>query len=282
MSPDDPRHGTPRQLWRTAPGCMCETCEKARTLNRRSYKNRDRGIMQRVPTAPVVRHINRLIAKGWTQKAIADASGVSPATVSEAIRGVAKKIDVDNAAAILGVGGDRQPGSIPALGVVRRIRALNTLGWMTEEVCEEAGLCSRFAADLFTKRRPNVSRASAEAIDGVYSRWCMRLPEMTPGRRRTRTLAQQRGYPPPLAWDSIDDPGEHPRGMGHRPRHLKDIRTSREYDEAVVVRILGGSYKVPASTAERRAVVARWPGTHNDLAAATGWKVERYREASSA
>lgn len=279
MNPDDPRHGTHRQRWRTVPRCQCATCEQARRQNRLAYKNRDLGRMRRIPTGPVVQHITQLLGKGWTQQAIAEVSGVSPATVSEAVRGVAKNIDVDNAAAILGVQGDRQPDTIPAIGVIRRIRALNALGWMTEEVCAEAGLCARFAADLFTKRRPNVLRASAEAIEAVYARRCMEIPEMTPGRRRTRTLAQQRGYPPPLAWDSIDDPHERPSGQ--RTRHAdRDYDSSELVDEATVNRLVNGE-RIRANRPERFEAMRQWLAagrSEKSLCELQGWKTGRYTQ----
>ena len=47
---------------------------------------------------------------------------------------------------------------------------------------------------------------------------------------------------------------------------------------AILDRILAGD-PVPATTAERRAVVTAWPTTGRplaDLARLTGWKVERY------
>lgn len=159
-----------------------------------------------------------------------------------------------------------QPASVPALGAVRRIRALRRLGWTVVDIARESGVPEKTLRNP-CHRGATVYRTTAEAVATTYERLAMVVPQGG-YHTRERNYAERKGWPPPLAWDDIDDPTEQPKGRGTGPRQL-------DVDEAVVARILAGE-KLPANRAEREAVVARWPGTLAELARRTGWKVERY------
>jgi hypothetical protein len=129
------------------------------------------------------------------------------------------------------------------------------------------------AAWTFAHRPAPVIRATtATKIASLYDAWSMTLPpDATSNDRKAasyaRTVATKHGWLPPLAWDDID----------HDPEPPADD-TSEHVDWVVVERILLGD-RAPATTAERRAVVARWPDTgrpYADLARLTGWNVDRY------
>jgi hypothetical protein len=104
---------------------------------------------------------------------------------------------------------------VPTLGTRRRIEALASLGWTTSEVSRRAGY-ERSHLGLVV-RRGALRQATAERIAVVYDQLSMqRPPEITRAEKidasRARRIAAERGWPPPLAWDDIDDPTETPRG----------------------------------------------------------------------
>lgn len=125
---------------------------------------------------------------------------------------------------------------VPALGYQRRIQALMRLGWTATDIAREAGWGHRnyvYRVVKGQKGRPcrYLLRDTAATLSTVYERLAMRLPDMTPQRARTQALAERNGWPPPLAWDDIDDPDEEPRGLPSEPtcrrsegreEHLRD------------------------------------------------------------
>jgi hypothetical protein len=180
----------------------------------------------------------------------------------------------------------RGPLTVPSLGTLRRIRALCALGYHMSEMEKAIGRKYGYVSQL--KRYPYVYRATAAAIADLYDRWSGTVPESTPLRSRQRKIAEARRWAPPLAWDDIDDPDEIPAGS-YQPRkrlHGPDggylPMSAEDVDEATVVRILSGDWRLGCTPADKAAVVARWAGTLNDLGRLTGWKPERYVEARSA
>lgn len=167
---------------------------------------------------------------------------------------------------------------VPNVGTRRRIQALAALGWSTSEVSRRCGY-HRSHLSLVLKRQGPLRAATVERVRGVYDQLSMQLPpERTKAERidasRSRRIARERGWPPPLAWDNIDDENE-------RPIVTHKYTGSDTIDPTVVVRILAGDRSVApcANRAERCEVVRRWPTTGrpiNDLARLTGWKPERY------
>jgi len=155
---------------------------------------------------------------------------------------------------------------VPAYRLVRRVRALQALGYSMGRVAAEAGLrTSSLYNPLY--RGESVSRASFEAVAAAYERLCM---TPAPGRyaARERRWAARKGWLPPLAWDDIDD-AEAP---GSAPPVAVDL--------VVVDRVLGGEYHLTCTAGERLEVIARWAATGrslNDLARLTGWNVWRLR-----
>jgi len=234
------------------------------------------GRPARVSTKFAVKHLRALIDDGWTIRAIAAVSGVGGATISEALSGTSKKMTVENVVALLGVKGSANPNFIPADGTRRRLQSLVALGWLAQEVCRDAGLSPQFLSDLNTHDRATVSVGVAEAVAGVYAKLSMRIPELTPTRKRSKTMAAKRGWVPPLAWNNIDDPNEKPSGM---PTVRGARRPHDEIDPNVVGRLLEGQ-KVPQTTnAERKEAMRRWlvmGNSERSLCKALGWHEGRY------
>jgi hypothetical protein len=158
------------------------------------------------------------------------------------------------------------PGLVDPLGTRRRIQALMALGWTQSAIASTAGVSSVTVIDRLIRQVKQVRTSTAKQIADAYEQMSMTLGPSAV----TRARAQRHGYPTPLCWDNIDDPDEIPAGH-HTARVLADVHIGDEYDHAVITRILGGDF-----TAERREIVARWPGTLAELERQTGWRTARY------
>jgi hypothetical protein len=141
-----------------------------------------------------------------------------------------------------------RPGRIDSTGTQRRLQALVALGWnwrlLGKHLETDAWVVQQWAerdhAYVFTK--------TAERVADLYERLSMQFPPETTGlergsAKRARGRAQRMGWPPPLAWDAIDDPTEQPRGVrveGKRRDLLAewhDLRDAGESIEQAAVRL---------------------------------------------
>lgn len=126
----------------------------------------------------------------------------------------------------------RQLGSkqhTPAVGAMRRLRALAVLGWSTQEMCRRAGIGYQGFYAVISGRYDTCYVRTWVAIADLYEQlWQTLPPETTKGERisarKTRRLAAQRGWAPALAWDddTIDDPRAHP-AMGEDIDDMIDV-----------------------------------------------------------
>lgn len=104
--------------------------------------------------------------------------------------------------------GRTPPGLVSPLGVVRRLEALMAMGWTSAELSPYFDLTYREGVNhlLQSARHRMVLRATHEQVVQVYEKLCA-----TPGPSgKTRRSSARKGWPPPFAWDDIDDPGEVP------------------------------------------------------------------------
>lgn len=172
-----------------------------------------------------------------------------------------------------------KPRVMPTLGVQRRVRALQRLGWSGRAIATVAGYSSdRHLQHALSK--DSCHRKTWLAVARAYDELSMKFPpERTTSEKwsasRVRNYAERMGWPPPLAWTDIDDPDERPRGI----RGVADEADVEDW----LNRILSGerppARAVPRAT--RFALVAMWPSTGlsmNELERRTGWKPERYRK----
>ncbi len=211
------RHGT--YACYTLDSCRCLPCAFACS----SYLADLRAIHasgERTMVAPdaAADHIASLLGSEWTLGAIARVSGVGVTTLQRigSQTRQPKRIKADVEAAILAVQhkGESQRYMIGAVGAVRRIRALATLGWSFREIGRRSGITQRSIVDLNTGVIRNVRPDTYEAICRVYDElWDQPAPERRDGitGRMIRYAAKQ-GWAPPLAWDDddIDDPAAEP------------------------------------------------------------------------
>lgn len=159
-------------------------------------------------------------------------------------------------------------------GTARRIQALVFLGWTYLDIQRETGLEDAEVRRFAIGERAYVYSSTVAKVDAAYRRLCMTIPPAKTMRERqarskARRLAERNGWVGPLAWDDIDtDLAPNLGGVDNQP------------DPVVVARILAhdASLARTATPAERRAVVAAWPGSLNDLERLTGWRADRYIE----
>jgi len=102
-----------------------------------------------------------------------------------------------------------QSVSRDATGTRRRIQALVALGWNLEEIAQACGRKGReWPREVMGSTY--VFERTAVLIENAYDHMSMTIPTGA-YRGRNRLRAQRNGWPPPLAWDDIDDPNESPR-----------------------------------------------------------------------
>jgi hypothetical protein len=163
---------------------------------------------------------------------------------------------------------------IEATGTQRRIQALQRLGWPYEEIADAAGLHRRTTTCLLG--RQYVTRETARRVDMAYRRLSMQVGPSI----RVAIGAERKGWPPPLAWDCIDDPAERPKGVERdRGRNVNDV------DTVIVERLLLGE-RMTSTRAEKEEAMRRWVADGKPIKAlcvAHGWYEARYvkREAAS-
>lgn len=124
---------------------------------------------------------------------------------------------------------DLVPGAsrVPAWSTRRRVQALVAIGWSLGQLGARAGVSRASVHDSI--QRDEVSAATARRYRDLYTEL-----ENTPGpSQRSRTEAYRKGWPPPAAWDDIDDFAEEPDpsrwvketdlGSSRRRIHLEDL-----------------------------------------------------------
>ncbi|MEV8177221.1 hypothetical protein AB0O99_04135 [Cellulosimicrobium funkei] len=194
-----------------------------------------RGIRRLVDADPVHAHLARLVAAGWSYRAISEAAGVAPTTVHKITHRGQATVRRDVAARILRVRADQvlarranPAGFVPAVGARRRIEALLALGWRHEDITMASGLPGPGRSGVVLHQRGDwLAKATHDAILTAYAALSSR-----PGPSdRTRRRALALGYAPPAAWDddaALDDPDAAP-AAGWRPDRAH--RTGADLDE---------------------------------------------------
>lgn len=158
-----------------------------------------------------------------------------------------------------------RPASMPVGGVIRRVEALQTLGWNVMEISRRSGVPWKTLRGLY--RTAAVYRATFDAVAAVYDDLAMHAP-VGPYATRAARRAQRLGFHPPEAWDDIDDSDEEPT-----TDHTGLV------DEVIVGRLLAGILTPEATRPEREEAMRRHladGGTDWTLAKKHGWPQHRY------
>lgn len=249
MNPDDPRHGTYAGVHahRKSGVPLCEPCRDARrNYQRRLSYDHIRNRKRRVSPKRAARHALALEAAGVPLSEVARRAGVARGTVFRAVGRTypqPKTMEVRNIVAILSVPFPDAPanhGYVPRIGVIRRVRALNAIGWPRTEIARRLGMTQQNLTQLVNgcrgaDVRPNawVQGSTWHKVADLYDELCM-----TPGpSQRARIIASRKGWAPPLSWTTIDDPNETPVGIldptcvtsagKHRAETLAELNANR-------------------------------------------------------
>ena len=151
-----------------------------------------------------------------------------------------------------------RPLLIPTVGIYRRIRALQRIGYSQKALADLCGRSEPWIDNVM--RATKVRRATADIIHRLYDAHSMIVPvgktkAEKAGITRARRYAERQGWPPPLAWDdeTIDDPNASPAGSGDAG--VTEPFLSRHDPEAVEAAVRGEKPKL--SPIERAEAIAK-------------------------
>lgn len=104
---------------------------------------------------------------------------------------------------------------VPAWPTLRRIEALQCMGYTQKQILEAAGVerasHKMFAGDL--RDSVNIQPDMAKAINKAYRKLATRPAPEDRHSRMVATISRKKGWASPAAWDDIDDPNEEPKGL---------------------------------------------------------------------
>lgn len=195
-------------------GCRTEACVRVADRYRKRLRLEHSRGQYRLRDATQVRtHIQRLMYANWTQRQIAEASGIPSANIHKIHVGAQTTIANWRAAAILNVriGPPTVNGArVDATGSQRRLQALRVLGHRRYDLADQLDITADRIKHITTGATRYVSPEEAAAIARLYRRL-----STTPGpSQQTATLAKKLGWHGPMAWDDIDDPNCQPETEG--------------------------------------------------------------------
>lgn len=243
------------------------------------------------PTAPVREHVERLRAQGMSIKAIGETAGVGPRVIARLLYTInsggreippSETMRTENAEALLAVTFTTAlEGYVAVHGLVRRLQALQAIGYPMAWIAEQGGFTTGNLNRYFKGNR-KVHRSTHDRIAAVYQ-GLWHTPAV-PRRglsatkiEKTIEHATRQGWASPLAWDEsgLDDPDAVP-DLGEKA-HTKDV------DVIAVERRRLGDKTVLLSNADVQYLVKGWlrdGRSLDDLKDATGLRIERMERAA--
>ncbi|MEU1327177.1 hypothetical protein [Streptomyces microflavus] len=190
------------------------------------------------------------------------ACGVSPAAVARLLNGQ-KRIFLENEKKILAVPLSVRVdlGDVPACGAVRRVRALYALGHFNLQIAAAAGMSRDAIGHLAAGRYQTLKVKADDGIRAAYDQLSMQAGSSW----KTRKLAEERGWAPPLAWDddTIDDPAAVPQldapqagftegdDVANRFLMGESVVLDREARRAVICHLMEWSTETPEEIGSR-------------------------------
>lgn len=179
---------------------------------------------QRVPAEPVLAHVDQLLAAGHTPRTIAHAAGIRPYRLTDLLRDRDSQLDqrrrfsTSIANPIMAVP-IPEVLFVPALGAVRRLRALVRIGHPFEGIADRInlGYTGGDLAELALGRPEIVPGDLAAALAELFDQW-----QAIPGDcAEAREFGRRHRFAAPLAWavddedtaGHIDDPNAQPDGL---------------------------------------------------------------------
>ena len=143
----------------------------------------------------------------------------------------------------------------PALGIQRRLQALHALGWSWRELDRELGM-NNMVEKWGNGNTTHTFPATRATVAALYDRLSMRFPPERNAREKgaatkARRKAQREGWPPPLAWENIDDPAE-------QPDRLETVAASRSERFADLLDEGAGFYEVLRNLGLSENALEKW------------------------
>lgn len=147
--------------------------------------------------------LHRLHNAGWAWEAIAEEAGLTSNGLYY-LRDGARYVRAFTAKVIQDIPLDGGSGLVPAVGLRRRIEALAVNGWSQAECARRIGIGRWVLWQWANGER--VKLRNAQLVYRLFDELCMAQGPS----ERTRRMAIEAGWLPPLAWDDIDNPNENP------------------------------------------------------------------------
>lgn len=206
-----------------ARGCRLPQCEDAARAWWRDYyqvRKQYNGRPTVVPIDRALAHVNRLRAAGMSDRAITRAARLGEHTLRDLPRRTRGILTTTEARILAVRPAAHQQYLVPALGSTRRLRALGALGWTLSTIAAHTTLSKKTLSLLMAGAQQYVTREAAEQISRTFDQLCMRRGPSD----RSRIMARDKGWAPPLAWDegTMDDPNATPD-----PNAIPDIEDER-------------------------------------------------------
>lgn len=247
-------------------GCRNPECVHASTRYTKQLRlEHQRGQYRMTEATQARHHVERLVAAGWTQVQISEASQVPSVTINKLYAGAQEKIANWRAAAILAVHITPPPANphrVDATGSRRRLQALRVIGHRRYDLAAQLDMTPDRVKHITSSRTQFVSPQEATAIARVYRR----LSTLPGPSQQTASMARNNGWHGPLAWDDIDDPRAKPDVDEHadkrgRPAKIDELRVARLVREGLTNNEIANRLDCHVRTVTR----ARARITTNDL-----------------
>lgn len=249
MTPEDPRHGTNAGATaHHASGTpICEPCRLAKCrANKGAQVDREQG---RPRTVELGKRAHRVVTTAHIPQ-LATMTMITETTLRTiATKGPQQKVRRTTRDALNAAAATLRP--ITMVGIRRRVQGLHSLGWTCADLARESGVSAE-TLEAHRNERPTALRLpTAEAVAEAYESMSVRLPEPATAHERSiatkaRNRARLHGWPPPLAWDDIDNPDEQPKG-------LRDLRAGTGRPTIIDAHIEDFDFLVSTGTSEEAA-----------------------------
>lgn len=192
------------------------------------------GMSGYTDSQPVTEHVRLLNSLGLPCRSIARDAGVCEETVQQIARGDRAIVRTRHSSAILTVGHHPTPEQdrVIAIGAIRRLQALSTIGWPWTPLAARTPFGHRLLCKVAIRPQVTVAYPFWSVIHDLYEQ-----VSGTPGPHAgTRVRAAARGWHSTLDWDGldIDDPRVFPSPA---PAFVEP--TAKDVRQAEVARLLG-------------------------------------------
>lgn len=225
-----------------------------------------------VSAEPARLHIKALSKRGMSYAAFARAAGINRVRSVQEIACGYRTRGILNTTEERLLAVEFSPSTFPAVGLIRRVRALVAIGYNIDHIAAESGVCDCVISRLRRGIGQHATLPIGIALAEAYERLCMSPVEGWVAGKQRR-WARKNGWAPPLAWDDIDNPKARPLGI------TRDSRTRRGVDEVAIQRRMAGDRSVNVHGEESAEVVRRlFAAGYSSgwIEEQTGLKADRY------